>query len=358
MRNLGPVVWLGAHGLFALPRFEEVRSALSAWELFSSASGVAVDEQTNANFDRSILSSDPPAHTEIRRPFAEQLSSVALRPDAPGIRAAAGRYAELVASSDSFDGVGDVAKPFSLEVVCDAVGIPEHCREHLPELAEKAFNTMGPAGDRLVEGLDALRQLGEHAESLVASGELIPGGRGAELVEESGTARSIVIYTWPGIDTTVNGMSAALLLFAQHPDQWDLVRNDASLIPSAFNEILRMHAPVHYFTRVLTGPTEVGGATLLAGSRVALMYGSANRDERRYANPDVFDVTRNPRDQLAFGRGVHVCVGSHLAKLEGHSLLEALAERVQRFEFDGEPAWMENAVLHGLSELPLRAIPV
>jgi cytochrome P450 len=145
-------------------------------------------------------------------------------------------------------------------------------------------------------------------------------------------------------------------LFATHPDQWEKVRADRSLVPGAFNEVLRMHAPVHYFTRVVTVDTEVDGVTLPTGTRVLVMYGSANRDEHAFADPDRFDVTRNPVKQLAFGRGVHLCVGINLARVEAHSLLDALADRVERFVPAGEAAWRANNTLHGLASCPLRAL--
>ena len=155
----------------------------------------------------------------------------------------------------------------------------------------------------------------------------------------------------------MNAVASAVYLFAEHPDQWDLVRGDRSLIPSAFNEVLRLHAPVHHFTRVATSDQDIGGVVLPAGTRILVMYGSANRDERHYPDPDRFDVTRNPIDQLAFGRGVHLCVGQNLAKMEGHAIFAELADRVERFELTGEPEWMLNNTLHGLGRLPLRAIP-
>jgi cytochrome P450 len=136
-----------------------------------------------------------------------------------------------------------------------------------------------------------------------------------------------------------------------------MVRNDRSLIPAAFAEALRLHTPVHFFTRMITEATEVEGTPLAPDHRAVVMYGSANRDERHYPDPDRFDVTRNPRDQLAFGRGIHLCVGIHLARLEGHSLLAALADRVERFEPVGTPEPLVNATLHGYASLPLHLVP-
>lgn len=152
-------------------------------------------------------------------------------------------------------------------------------------------------------------------------------------------------------------MASALYRFAAHPEEWDKVRNDRSLIPSAFAEVLRLHTPVHHFTRVVMSDQEIDGVVLPAGTRVLIMYACANRDERHYADPDRFDVNRNPNDHLAFGRGIHLCVGHNLAKMEGHALLAELADRVSRFEFAGETEWQINNALHGPSHLPLLAIP-
>ncbi len=114
-----------------------------------------------------------------------------------------------------------------------------------------------------------------------------------------GHPEGLLAYTWPGIDTTVRALSSAVLEFATHPDQWDLLRADPSLVPAAFNEVLRLHTPVKTFARVTTRSVTVGDTDLPAGARVAVMFGSANRDERRYGDPNRFDITRNPTDAPA-----------------------------------------------------------
>jgi cytochrome P450 len=141
-----------------------------------------------------------------------------------------------------------------------------------------------------------------------------------------------------------------IALFAAHPDQWDLLRADRTLIPHAINESLRLESPVPQFTRVLTHDHEVGGVPLPAGTRVALLYGSANRDERKYPDPERFDITRRPSDQLAFGRGEHACVGLPLARLEMESLLGSLADQVSRFEVVASRPLISNG-LRGLEYL-------
>ena len=354
LRELGPVVWLEQPGLVALPRFAEVRAALADWKTYSSADGVAVADQVNNSMSTSILTSDPPLHDRFRKPLMDQLSVAALGRDGPAIDATAARFAEAVTMAETIDAVADLARPYSLTVVSDLVGLPPDGRDAYPELAERAFNLFGPTGDRLLDGVEALDELQTRTDD--ACPHLAPGGKGEELCE-LGMAGSVAAYTWPGIDTTVNALGSAVHLFARHPEQWDLVRADRALIPSAFNEVLRLHAPVQFFTRVTTADLSLGEVRLPARTRVLIMYGSANRDERRFVDPDRFDVTRNPTDQLAFGRGIHLCVGINLARLEAHSLLSHLANRVARFEPAGHPRWMVNNTLHGPATLPVRLVP-
>lgn len=347
------MVWLERPGIVALPRYEQVHGVLADWRRFSSAQGVGIDDRYNLG--ESVITSDPPTHSMYRKPLAEQLSAAALAGDAPAIEATAVRFAEAAVTTGSIDAFADLARPYSLQVVADLVGIPEGERQAYPELAERAFNVFGPAGDRGDDGMAAAADLLARSFNVLEPGWLIPGGRGEDLIRR-GLPLGITSYTWPGIDTTVNALASAILLFARHPDQWDAVRADRSLIPGAFNEVLRLHAPVHYFTRSVTEDVELAGVPLPAGTRVLLMYGSANRDERRFPDPDRFDVRRDSAGHLSFGRGVHLCVGLHLARLEASALLGALADRVVRFELAGEPRWLLNQTLHGPARVPVRLI--
>ena len=355
LRAAGPVVWLERHGVAALPRFETVHTVLADWRRFSSARGVGVAELYNG-MGESIIASDPPTHGLYRRPLADQLSSAAIAALAPDVEATAVGFAEAVTRAGTFDARGDLARPYSLSVVADLVGLPEEGREAYPGLAERAFNLFGPVGPRGAEGFGALAELLQRAIDADERGELAPGSRGEDLCR-MGRPMSIVSYTWPGIDTTVNALATAVLLFARHPDQWDAIRADPTLIPAAFNEVLRLHAPVQFFTRYVTEDTGLAGVALAAGTRVLVMYGSANRDERRFPDPDRFDVRRDAAGQLSFGRGIHLCVGIHLARLEAAALLSALADRVVRFELVGEPRWLLNNTLHGPESVPVRVIP-
>jgi cytochrome P450 len=212
--------------------------------------------------------------------------------------------------------------------------------------------------DRTRESFPVLKEAVDYSLDPTLPQRLKPGGWAARLWDAADRGeiprdRCPVMlndYWGPSLDTTIFATSSAIWLFAEHPDQWDLVREDPSLIPHAVNEVLRLESPISQFSRVATRDHEFDGVTVPAGSRVLMMYGSANRDERKWENPERFDVLRRPSDHLAFGRGEHQCVGQPLARMEVRALLGALAARVERFEV----RHMERAVnnmLRGICKL-------
>jgi cytochrome P450 len=163
----------------------------------------------------------------------------------------------------------------------------------------------------------------------------------------------MLAYLFAGMDTTVNAVSNAIWLLAQHPEQWKSVRLDQRLLAAAFEEGLRLESPVQVFGRRLKQPYVAEGVTLKAGERVLLLYGSANRDERKFARPDEFDVNRGLAPHLAFGTGIHLCAGQGLARLEAQAILSSLAKRVERIEITAQRRHLNNSV-RGLGELHVR----
>jgi cytochrome P450 len=150
----------------------------------------------------------------------------------------------------------------------------------------------------------------------------------------------------PSLDTTIFATQTAIMLFAANPEQWDLIRDDPSLIPNAVNEVVRIDSPIQNFSRVTTRAVEIDGVSLPAESRVIVSYGAANRDPRKWQDPDRFDVRRPAGDHLGFGYGAHQCIGNNLARLEIAALLTALARRVTRIELHDHERQLNN-VLRG-----------
>ncbi|HWM19552.1 MAG TPA: cytochrome P450 [Ilumatobacteraceae bacterium] len=361
LRELGPVVWMTKYAAYALPRYDEVRAVLQDWRRFTSARGVGMDDAMNARSGRGILTTDPPLHDTSRKVLNAQLVPRALTTHEAGITARAEALVADLLERGSFDAVADLAQPYSVGVVADLVGLPEEGREHLLERAAAAFNTFGPDNDLLRSSLVGFRELFDYCTGFATPERLTPERWGSQIyaagergdIEPDACPGLMLAYAWAGMDTTVNALSAAVWLFARCPDQWDLVRGDPSLVPSAFNEVLRIEPPVQRFTRLAANPVELDGTVLPEGSRVAVLFGSANRDERHFDDPDRFDVARNPVDHLSFGRGIHHCVGAGLARLEGHAIIAALAARVERFEI-GDAFWRRNNALHGLASLDVQ----
>ena len=365
LRALGPVVHLTRYDLYALPRYDEVRAALMDWRTFSSARGVFVDPDVNAQLEGITLCSDPPEHTAMRSVLGRPLRQDRMREVAPRIEAEADRVVERLVGRGGFEVVTELAEYLPMTVVSDLVGLPDQGRAKMLEWAEAIWNTQGPADERAAAAGPAVEEFMAFAMEEAVPGKIDPGGWAAQLYEAADRGEippekcpvMMLDYVTPSLDTTILAIANAIALFAAHPDQWDLLRADRSLIPHAINESLRLESPVPQFSRVLTEDHEVGGEPLPEGARVALLYASANRDERHYPDPARFDITRRPADHLAFGRGEHVCPGMHLARLEMTALLDRLADRVARFEVR-ESRPMINNGLRGLDHLEVAVTPV
>lgn len=157
-----------------------------------------------------------------------------------------------------------------------------------------------------------------------------------------------------GIDTTVHGLAAVLYALATNPDQWQRLRQQpGTLARVAFDEAVRWESPVQTFFRTATTDIEIAGVTIPEGHKILLFLGAANRDPRRWADPDRFDLTRDPSGHVGFGTGIHQCVGQHVARLEAEALLSALAARVTRFEIAGATRRHHNNTLRAWESMPV-----
>lgn len=360
LRDLAPVVALKQYGVLALPRFDDVRSALRNWRVFSSAHGVGMNERSNELNRGSLLTSDGPEHVALRKIIGRPLGTQAMSQLRDTITVEAEAVASRVAALGQFDGVRDLAWHLPLAVVRTLVGLPEQGRERMLEWGAAGFNAGGPDNERSRAGTALRMEMMEYMRTTAVPGKLAPGSWGAQLYEagERGEiplercAREMSNYVGPSLDTTINATTSALWLFAKHPDQWDAIRDDPALIPNAVQEVLRIEAPVQFFTRYVTEDVMVGDTVVPADSRVLIMYGSANRDERHWDAPERFDIKRDASDQLAFGHGAHVCLGMPLARLEIGTLLLSLARRVKRFSVTAPERAINNS-LRGFARLPL-----
>lgn len=364
LRDAGPAVYLERIDAWALARDASVRAALTDWETFSSAAGVALTEGVNQALTGTVLASDPPEHDRLRAVMSERLAPRALGGFRTSVRRQADAMVRHLVRRRSFDAVEDLARAFPVAVLLDLIGLPDDGRDQVLNWADGAFNAFGPDNERLRRSLPVHHDKFDYLASVVASDRLAPGSIGRGIceaadrgeIERASCVSLLAALVDAGLDTTINAMSNVALLFSRHPEQWERLRADRIRIPAAFNEILRWESPVQAFARGVTADYDMDGVTLPAGSRVLLLYGSANRDERTWTDPEAFDVGRDASRHLAFGRGIHVCAGQGLARLEANALLAALAEHVAHFE-TGEPERRLNNTVRGLSRLPTTVTP-
>ena len=362
MRDAGPAVWLDRYGMFALARYDSVRRALEDWESFPSGRGVMMNDPMNQVLIGNTLCSDGEQHDKLRGVIAGPLTARAVQPLLGEFTAQAESVVDSVVRKGTFDAVSELAQHIPVSVVSNAIGLPEKGRERMLVWAKALFNCIGPMNDRTVQSFPVLNEMMEYATNEAVRGKLKPGSWAEGILdavdrgEVPGEAcpALMVDYMGPSLDTTIFAISNAVWLFAQHPDQWDLVREDPALIRGAINEVLRYESPIQgAFSRYVEHDVDMDGVLLPAGSRAIVFYGSANRDERKYADPDRFDVRRGANDQISFGAGPHACVGMHLARIEMRALFTALASRVRRFEVIEAERSLHN-VLRGFSHLRVK----
>ena len=364
LREAGPVVWLSRYGLWAVARYKEVRDVLHDWRTFCSSRGVGMSDFAKEEPWRPpslLLESDPPQHDRARAVLSQVLSSAAIEELRARVTTAAEAKARELLDKKTFDAISDLAQAFPLSVFPDAVGLRQDGREHLLPYAGLAFNAFGPDNELR---RSALNTAGPHIAWVTEQCQrenLAPGGLGARVHAASDTAeltsqeaallvRSLLTA---GIDTTVNGIAAAIYCLARFPDEWRKLHADPTLARAAFEEAIRFESPVQTFFRTTTCPVRMGDIELGQGQKVLMFLGAANRDPRKWENPDTYDIARRTSGHLGFGSGVHMCVGLLLARLEGEAILGALARNVESIEITGTPKRAYNNTLRGLKSLPM-----
>jgi len=254
----------------------------------------------------------------------------------------------------SFDAIADLAEAYPLSVFPDAVGLKKEGREHLLPYAGVVFNAFGPPNALRQAAIERSLPHQAYVAEQCQRDNLDPAGFGG-CIHARVDAGDITAAEAPllvrsllsaGIDTTVNGLGAAIYCLARFPDQWARLRSDPSLARNAFEEAVRFESPVQTFFRTTTRRVEISGCTIGEGEKVLMFLAAANRDPRRWDEPDRYDITRKTSGHVGFGSGIHMCVGQLVARLEGEAMLTALARKVSSIE------------IAGLESLPVTIKPV
>ncbi|CAL80405.1 putative cytochrome P450 [Bradyrhizobium sp. ORS 278] len=368
MREAGPVVYLDQWNVYGVARYAEVYTVFNDPQTFCSSRGVGLSDFAKEKPWRPpslILEADPPAHTRTRAVLSKVLSPAVMKRLRDGFMAAAEAKIDDLVARGSFDAIPDLAEAYPLSVFPDALGLKAEGRDHLISYASLVFNAFGPPNELRQQAIERSAPHQAYVTEQCQRDNLAPGGFGAciHAFSDSGEitpaeapllVRSLLSA---GLDTTVYGIGAAVYCLARFPDQWARLRADPSLARNAFEEAVRFESPVQTFFRTTTRDIELGGVTIPGGEKVLMFLGSANRDPRRWEQPDSYDITRKVSGHVGFGSGIHMCVGQLVARLEGEAVLTALARKVGSITMSGAPKRRYNNTLRGLESLPVTFTP-
>jgi cytochrome P450 len=335
LRVAAPVYAGVTHGVpfWAVSRFDDVQAVARDWETFSSGEGNDLDD-TGLLFGAhgELTSADPPLHTRLRAAVKNEFGTRAVRIRLEQtVRETTRTLLAELRGRDLVDVARDLAYPLPATVMCGWLGLPARDHGRLARwharMVERAPGRVGltaegvRAGDEMRAYLrEALRRPSSRDGDALLS-VLADAKAAGSLTEDEAVGGAMLLFV-AGISTTSALISNSLLHLHRFGDQLRLLRRDPELIPQAIEELLRFDAPFQWFTRVAACDTEIRGVPIPAGGRVVLVWGSANRDERRWPQPDELIVSRERQRHVAFGEGIHHCLGAPLARMEARIVLE------------------------------------
>lgn len=312
---------------------------------------------------------DPPDHTRLRRLVSKAFVPKVVNALRPDITALIAGLLDEIADRGHGDVVADLAYPLPVAVICRLLGVPlddepkfRQASAVLAQALDPFVPLIGePAGTE--ERVQASRWLREYLHGLIDRCRARPGDDLMSrliAVEESGdqlTEEEIVstcnLLLIAGHETTVNLIANAILALLRHPQQWRALGNDAGRAAAVVEEVLRYDPPVHLASRNAMGTMIIGDISVAKGDTMMLLLAAAQRDHAEYEHPDRFDPDRKSFQHLAFGRGLHYCLGAPLARLEAGIALSAVTARFPHARLDGDPQYKPNVTLRGMSELPV-----
>lgn len=370
LRDDSPCHFVEERGIWVISRYDDVVGVLRDHARFSSTEGVGYDRRPVP----MMIAYDPPEHTRLRRLVAKQFTPREIAKLEPRIRQIVDDLIDPMLEGGTVDLTAALAMPLPTTVIAELLGVPPADRHDFKRWSDDTIDALGgePDPERravveagivefvqyfhgVIEERQARADAGEAGDDLI-SVLLGPTPTGDRLNPMELVSFCVLLLV-AGNETTTNliGNGAAALL--EHPDQWAVVEDDRGKVPALVEEALRYDAPIQGFFRTPNDDVEMHGVTIPARGKTMVLYGSANRDERRYDDPDAFVVARNPVDQVAFGSGIHTCLGAALARLEGRVVVEAFLDRVRSVHLAGDVERTTNPLLRGVRRLPVGIDP-
>lgn len=371
LREEAPVYWMpfasGYGGMWLVSRYDNVVDTLREPLLSKDFSRFAPDEALTP-FNHAMLFRDPPDHTRLRGLVNLAFTPRHVEQLKPRIAALVDDLLAAMAGRQEVDFIADFALPLPVAVIAELLGVP---REHGPQFSAWSQAIIAASdGSRINEALivasqEAEAALGAYLTDLIAErrqrpqkdmiSDLIRARDGANSLSEKELLGTCILLLVAGHETTVNLLGNGLLTLLRHPQQMALLRDNPDLAPTAVEEMLRYESPVQRATqRFAMAPLEIGGQEIEAGQQVSALLGAANRDVSRFSDPERFDIRRKRNRHLAFGFGIHFCLGAPLARVEAALAFPRLLQRFPDLSLlDEAPQWRANTFMRGLRKLRL-----
>ncbi|WP_435219116.1 cytochrome P450 [Streptomyces sp. bgisy034] len=380
LRRTRPVAWIeeppsegfaGGPGFWAVTRYEDVVTVSRDPAVFSSHAGATFlrDQRPKdlAALQQMMLNIDPPDHGKLRSIVSKAFTPRMVKGMFDSVDAHAEAIVADLKPGTEIDLVEKVSSEMPLRVLADVLGVSSADRGLLYDWTNRMVGLDDPSYGGLPAFVSAFTEMFAYsAEQTRAKrahptddiwSTIVNAEVDGERLSTGDLNRFFQLLVIAGNETTRNLLTGAVLTLGDHPDQWDALRADPELLPSAIEEVLRFHAPVIQFRRTATRNTVLGGQRIEEGQKVVMFYGSANRDEAVFADPDRFDITRNPVNHLAFGTGTHFCLGNSLARMEARVLLGRLFARFPQVRLAGEPERFRSNFINGIRRLPVQLGP-
>ncbi len=367
LRDEAPAYYLEKYDAWALSRFADIWEC-SSHPAFSAAKGTTSSQVlTKVQPVTPMLNvMDPPDHGKLRSAIRPRFARAAMAGMEPTVRAIVSECLDKAIEKGHFDVIGDLAAQLSVKVTCQAVGIPIEDGDMLSDLVWRFFAREPGIDGMTPDGLAAAGELSAYFVDLVHArdrqgnddDDVVNVLRAFELNGKRFTAEDIAshlsLLIIGGSETFPKTFANGIFRLWEHPGQRRRCAEDPSLIPDAYLEILRYDMPTQFLCRTLTQDVPLHGQTMKKGAGILFLYASANRDEREFESPDIFDIERRPQRILSFGAGTHSCLGLFVAKMEGRVCLEETLRRVPEYELDLERAVrLRTEFVQGFASLPI-----
>jgi cytochrome P450 len=379
LRDEDPVHWNDTYALWVITRHDDVTWMTRHNELFSSAvfkndpkpAYPAIDESDLGLYEYvrnyqadQFIQHDRPEHLDMRKIVHGYFTPKAMESWRPFVVNAVKELLDAAEEKGSMDVMRDLATPLPVLVIAQMMGVPAEDRPYVRQLAEKLLYIGRGEYDRMPILTDGMKGMVEYVSPLVDERIVRPGDDFISVLasgEKKGvfTRHQVLVNTslllLAGHETTINLICNGTLAFIQHPDQWALFKKDpAGRAKWATEECLRYDAPVKSIQRLASQDLEIRDKVMRKDDRIRWFISSANRDPNVFADPEKFDITRQPNPHVAFGNGVHHCLGATLARVEGQEVFKALAERFPRLQLESEELdYQPSVTFRSLKSLPV-----